>query len=233
MFPLILLALLNFAVSIAADCVPTGTTGCINGNSFNTTEQFLCGSMQNGRQPLYYYDQSGCCAQGIPFDIKTQYCCYDGVHNDNAGYCSTWQWNAKNPSCYDCSAGRRKTTAQMTAQADAAKDEAIGVAEDEAAASVQEEVAVSAIAPVNTKVPASPPQCTTADSQYGCVNGYKYLFSQQYPCVDWLLDYSSNGCCNGNYYSYSADSCCLINGEYKVIYGNAHYCSCTQFGCTP
>uniref|UniRef100_A0A7S4MIE3 Uncharacterized protein n=1 Tax=Vannella robusta TaxID=1487602 RepID=A0A7S4MIE3_9EUKA len=154
-------------------CVPTETTGCLNGQSYDLAEQFPC------RNDLYYYDQTGCCAQGIPFDINNQFCCYDGVHNKDDSTCEPWDPNTPGPL---------------------------------------------ATAPEVTKNKLTIP-CTHGTSEYGCLNGVRYDWSVEYPCYNYLANFSTQGCCVGKTYYFSSQSCCFDEqtGEYSVFEGG-HEC---------
>ena len=123
-------------------------------------------------QPIYTISASGCCAQGIPFSKSTNYCCFDGVHDYKTGYCGDWDSDASNPSCYDC-------TSSVSLE-----DLALPKA------STSDE-------PIDTLQPNTGTICTTATSTYGCLNTYEYDYKTTYPCYNYLLNWSSYGCCNG------------------------------------
>jgi hypothetical protein len=141
---------------------------------------------QNGNQAIYYYSNTGCCAQGIPFDINNQYCCYDGIHNYADGFCGSFNPKASNPSCYNC-----KTSSQYLMTT---KDfEAIAMKNGNNSTS-------TSTVPIDTSITNTENPCYTADSTYGCLNLYSFDFKTTYPCGKYLLNVDEFGCCNGFFY---------------------------------
>lgn len=152
----------------------------ISGNPYDFATQFPCGSMQSsGYQPLYNLFSSGCCAQGIPFDKSSQYCCFDGVHDYSSGFCGDWNNTASNPTCYDCTTAKERQEEKiMSTRARKMKS-------------------ASSSVPIDTTVKNTGNLCYTATSTLGCLNTYTYDYNTTYPCGNFLLDLEDYGCCLG------------------------------------
>lgn len=179
------------------------------GYAYDPNVQFPCGSMQNtGYQPLYYWASTGCCAQGIPFDKSSQYCCFDGVHDYSTGYCGPWTPTAAHPTCYDCTAAKSTYLTNFTAPVSEIK-------------TVEMKESAVVPAPIDTTIKNTGDWCYTATSTLGCLNTYTYDYKTTYPCGNFLLSLDDYGCCLGStrtYYSYKTDSCCWDpnSGSYNV-----------------
>lgn len=99
-------------------------------------------------------DQTGCCAAGIPFDLKTQNCCYDGVHDDSEYVCVLTDTDIE-------------PTKSFHNENDNHKFESI------------KEFIINMTTPFNTleKPPTPEIECYTATENFGCLNGYPYNWS--------------------------------------------------------
>ena len=99
--------------------------------------------------------QTGCCAAGIPFDLNTQNCCYDGVHPDSEYICVLTDTEIE-PS-----------PKPFRMENESHKFETI------------KEFIVNVTTPFNTLLQPPTPEieCTYANENYGCLNGYPYDWS--------------------------------------------------------
>ena len=195
----LLLRMLAVAGLLAAcwACTPTATQDCLNGVAYDPTQMFAC------RNDLYYWDTTGCCTQGIPFDLATQFCCFDGVHDKDNSECAEFIPD-------NASAASNSTTLDLDA--------------------LMPPLAFMPYerSPFSTSNPngAYGNECQWADSQNGCLNGYKYDWDTEYPCVDWILNFSSQGCCVDDWYFFENQTCCYNpdTDAYKV-FDKAHACA--------
>ena len=148
-------------------------SGCLNGVAYSYDAQFPCGSMDDdGDQPLYDWETSGCCAQGLAFNVASEFCCYDGVHSYDEGECVDWDASF-NSNCY-CDGS---LTAPQAEGRELSAEDKIDTSEG------------------------SGDGCVTANSTFGCLNAYSFNFTDQYPCGSWILRWSTMGCFNGSPYS--------------------------------
>lgn len=72
----------------------------------------------------------------------------------------------------------------------------------------------------------SPTPCTTIDDDRGCFNSYDFYYATDYLCGNWILKNNAYGCCDGEPYRFSSQTCCFLEGEYTVKNAN-HWCACT------
>eukprot|EP01102_Stenamoeba_stenopodia_P008324 TRINITY_DN2389_c0_g1_i1.p2 TRINITY_DN2389_c0_g1~~TRINITY_DN2389_c0_g1_i1.p2 ORF type:complete len:197 (-),score=38.27 TRINITY_DN2389_c0_g1_i1:17-607(-) len=80
-FVVVMGVLLEGPVACVAQCIPTNTTGCLNGNAYNYSTQFPC------RDHFYQDGVQGCCAEGLVFNTSTSFCCNDGIHDWDQYHC--------------------------------------------------------------------------------------------------------------------------------------------------
>lgn len=190
----------------------TETHGCLDGESFDYSEQFPCGAKQPPytRVALYNWKTTSCCAQGVPFDSSDGFCCYDGVHSFSAGECKDWAPDDP-PSC-TCTGS--SSSAALIAEARAAVD--------------AEVVAVDTL----STTPSCP--CGGPTETKGCLNGHLYDYATEMPCGNYIANVNTHGCCptaDGiKTYSLENESCCR-EGDANVIHSTAHACECRQYGC--
>lgn len=194
-----------------AACVPTVGLGCLNGQAFNRSTEFVCGasvcdaSYQNCQPAIYQWASSSCCAQGIAFDKENSFCCYEGVHDNSVGVCKPYTPNFPTTcGCYDVE--RRLSGVQGSPQI--GNDPNI----------------------VNTKVAADQP-CSGPLPTEGCLNGYLYDYSTQMPCGDYLVNVQSHGCCTTaegiKPYNLQTQSCCKLGVSNEVLEG-PRACTCSK-----
>jgi len=194
--------------------------------------------MKDGAQPLYNKDTSGCCAAGLPFDTHNKYCCYDGIHEKSAGYCGPWKSNAANPTCYDCSTGRRSLADLYSEEMhnapviESAERAEVVVEKPHSALRV---VAVPDNVPFDTRATTNTAPCYTATSTEGCLNMWPFNYNTQYPCGNWITPWSGYNCCHETPYNNAKDTCCYddLTKKYTVVVGNGHACSCIKKDCNP
>jgi len=204
-----------FISSFTCDgCLPSSTQGCLNGRQFNFSTEFACKSL------ILNLSIHGCCKEAIPFKKLSQFCCYDGVHDDVSGTCQIWDPNAHNPDCYDCTYHPPPNPA---------------VDKRNLMKQLQRKITRPHVDPINTLLPNTGKNCTKANANYGCLNTYPYVWSTEYPCFNWILQYAQHGCCDGTPFILSEDSCCYneANSSYFVYNGDGHYCSCVKPNCDP
>jgi len=197
---------------VASTCLPTDELGCLNGEAFNRSTQFVCGaarcdtSYQNCEPAVYQWATTSCCAQGIAFDKDNNFCCYEGVHANSVGVCKPW--SSDFPLSCNCYSGvdRRLSGAQGSSQ--------IG----------------SDPNVVDTKMPTAQP-CSGPLPTEGCLNGYLYDYSTQMPCGDYLVNVQSHGCCTTaegiKPYNLQTQSCCKFGASNEVFEGS-RACTCSK-----
>jgi len=191
-------------------CIPTMELGCLNGEAFNRSTEFVCGaskcdaSYQNCQPAVYQWATSSCCAQGVAYDKQNSFCCYEGVHDNSVGVCKPWSSQNLNDGsgCYDGVARRLQGSPQI----------------------------VNDTIVVDTKVLAEQP-CSAPLPTEGCLNGYLYNYSTQMPCGDYLVNVQSHGCCTTaegiKPYNLQTQTCCKFGGNDEVLDGG-RACSCSK-----
>eukprot|EP01006_Ploeotia_vitrea_P021183 TRINITY_DN53537_c0_g1_i1.p1 TRINITY_DN53537_c0_g1~~TRINITY_DN53537_c0_g1_i1.p1 ORF type:complete len:209 (+),score=9.71 TRINITY_DN53537_c0_g1_i1:38-664(+) len=190
------------------ECTPNADHGCINGYPYDRRTQEICGRTEGEKQPIYTRATWGCCAEGLPFQRNTHFCCYDGIHKYSVGKCEPWSDNE--PAQCECPASAdRNHTRDMEAQ---------------------ELVQATIPEPINTNHP-NPTPCRSADATDGCLNGWKYAWASQYPCGYWIIDFKTHGCCDGTPYALASQSCCFYAEKYVVRNESAHACGCEKHSC--
>ena len=63
-----------------------------------------------------------------------------------------------------------------------------------------------------------------------CLRAFSHFLQSQYGCGDWLLNFATEGCCDGMPYNLNTQSCCYLNGSYSVS-DDIHACSCEAASC--
>jgi hypothetical protein len=220
------LLVISFIYKVRSACVMTDSTGCINGISYNLATEIVCGSETN---QIYSKSEIGCCNQGYPFYRDSEFCCgtdYSKVYPFESGNCVQWSETDDDSLayCWDCTdlPARDRFLEFVTSP---------NVENEEDVLRKDSRALLNSKTNTITEGPYDPP-CTEKNTIYGCYNTFPYLLSDYYPCGDWLLDHNIYGCCDGQPFRISSQSCCYFNEAY-VIKNSVSYCKCQSYKCKP
>jgi len=187
------------------DCASDATHGCLNGYPYDWSTQFTCGRPKKDGTPGIY-------------NYTDMSCCAQGLPYDpSSQYCcysGVWDFTEGKCSDWDASFPLSCYCDKPALKSEPLRD-GPGLVD-------------------TTQTPPSP-ACTTADSTYGCMNGWHYNYSAAFPCGQYLMDYDSYGCCATSKglepYKFGSQSCCKLEGPGHELRDGGHSCDCRKYGC--
>lgn len=192
-------------------CVKTQSTGCLNGESYVFADHFICG--KGGNIGIHMWGQSACCGLGLVYDPHSQFCCNNGLNQNNEGQCHEFD-----PQ--DDPVGCRCTSSSPPVP------EAVATADDSVIIDTQD-----------WRYPAENP-CMFNDPTgvVGCLNGYTFDPLVDTLCGQYIVKGDTHGCCPTNQgiktYNLQTESCCQFGSDGDVRPGGmgAHSaCQCREW----
>lgn len=175
------LALTSVTSQTPGECLPTATTGCLNGESFEFDTQFACG------EHIYNWSTTGCCAQVIPFNTSQSFCCYDGIHDFDQYYCAAWS-PSSSPSPSQKPSPRLVSSGSRDLPQGGLWKRVLELGQ-----------MIMDVFPIDTRVRVPDPknQCTHGNKEFGCLNGHRYDWDTETCCANFIIPFNTTGCCDG------------------------------------